>query len=384
MRCGKPYKIEGYPFFYFHCKEENGVRKRVSTGVSNYEDAIRFIEKYKRQNTLPVVPTLRLELQKYASVDTNPKYRRSKIDGSSYTEEYAYKVANASKHIEKILDKHCPALLEYRLDEVSRRDAKEIVEYIVLEKGLRRTSCFYQQVCKVLFTEAWQDGIINASPFFQQRRINYKEKEMYSIPNEWIAWVVTQQGLFVDYQFWAYFTLLALTGMRRNELLGLNRSQVFGSILTIDRQVKGKGSKQREEDPKCHIKRSIPLCQRAVDILDSLPIGINGRYFNQPEAWIYQGFEYLKAGLNQKDKEHEELWQDMTPHTLRRSFNTNCTVAGVNDALVSEYCGWEHQKAHNDMQKRYTKFRVSHLKAVADCVDEIYQYQEGMLEALVN
>ncbi len=368
--------------WYFRYTDNEGNRNQKCTGTYNYDEAILIMKAHVAKIEEPDMPTFRDELHRYQSIETNPKYKDAQIDGSHYSRRYAQTVSYKAKKLEQICLKYCPETLMLKLDEFTRRDIKKLTEAIVKAEGHCRTAQICQQVLKGIFSTAVQDGILQISPAQGQKTIRYDQKSRYAIPNEWIAWIISQPELFIDHEAWAFFSLAATTGMRRSEILALSTEQIKGDILTINRNLLGTSKDSEIGLPKCGIVRTIPLSKLTQDILKSLQPNINGRYFYHSSAWVQKVFDSLKATLNGVDKKHEEYWHDLTPHILRHSFNTNLLVSGVNVNLIAEYLGWKHQGSLLDMQHRYTHFITRHLVPVASKVDEIYKFNESLLVAL--
>lgn len=382
MKKSLPFKRTANGKYYFRYTDPEGNRTQRCTGTADYEEALLIMKAFTAKIKEPPVPTFRDELRKYQSVESNPKYRDAQIDGSHYSRRYAQTVSYKAKKLEQICLKYCDELFMLKLNDFTRRDIKKLTEAIVSEMGKCRTAQLCQQVVKQIFTTAMQDGIIQVSPAQGQKNIKYDQKERFAIPNEWIAWVISNPDLFMDKESWAFFTIAATTGMRRSEILALSMEQIKGDILTINRNMKGTGKDSDIGLPKWDIVRTIPLSQITLNAIHSVTPNINGRYFYHSSAWVQKIFDSLKATLNGCDYEHRELWEDLTPHILRHSLNTNILISGVNSNLIAEYLGWQHQGTLLDMQKRYTHFICKHLRPVSEMIDESYTYKEGMLIAL--
>jgi len=361
-------RIEG-GHWYFRYKDLNGRFQQKCTGTSDYDEALLKKKTFIAKLRDPIVPYFRDELRRYQDINTNPKYRQAQIDGSNYSYRYAQRVTYFTKRIEKILLARCPEFLMLPLDEFTRRDAKKITEAIVLEVGHSRTAQMLQQTMKVIFSEARQDGVINLSPFEGQRVIRYNKKERYAVEENWIAWAVSRRDLFMDTQFWAYFTIAATTGMRRSEILALATEQLQGDILRIDRSLQGNNLDSPIGLPKWNIIRTIPVSTVTLEAIHSVTPDPEGRYFHKNSGWVYMGFNNLKATLNGVDPEHRDIWEPLTTHILRHSLNTDLIIAGIPEILVAEYLGWKHQGQMLDIQRRYTHVVTSHLRPIPEMVD---------------
>ena len=368
--------------YYFRYTAADGSRNQKCTGTYDYDEAILIMKAFMGKVVVPNVPTFRDELRLYQSVETNPKYKAAQIDGSKYSRRYAQTVSYKAKKLEEICLNACPELFMLKLDEFTRRDIKRLTEAIVASMGHCRTAQLCQQVLKGLFSEALQDGIIQVSPTLGQKNIKYDQKPRYAVPNEWLAWVISNPDLFMSKEAWAFFSIAATTGMRRSEILAMSVEQLKCDVLTINRNLLGTGKDSEIGLPKWGIVRTIPLSEITCQVIREIKPNINGRYFYRSSAWVQRVFDNLKATLNGLDREHRELWAELTPHVLRHSLNTNLIVSGLNDNLIAEYLGWKHQGSLLDMQHRYTHFITKHLRPVSTKVGELYEYKEGLLLAL--
>jgi integrase len=222
------------------------------------------------------------------------------------------------------------------------------------------------------------DDIILVSPASGIPNIGYKEKTLNAIHEEHLAWMIQQKHLFPSVEFWAYITVVATTGMRRGEAIAISTERLTGNLYTIDQQIKS--NSQYISAPKGGFSRTIPLPQIAINALKEIQPTDGPYYFPLSRNWVTSQLGLLKAALKAADPEHRSIWLSMTPHTLRRSLNTNLLVHGASDHLVAEYMSWRHQNQNNDsvlvMQRRYLKLATNDLQQIADMIDTIYTYKE--------
>ena len=372
LNIGKLYKRK--LIWYFKITDNSGKRLQRSTGKTVKREAMEFAQQYlARLNDKGISPdanTLKEELARYLDPFTNPRYRQALLHKTSYTLGYAKQVARHASLVTDALQKRLPAMLALPVDQCTRRDMKEIQIAIVEERGHCRTAQHMFGTLKTIFTYLADDSIIIQSPAAGIPDIGYEAKKMVAIEPELIAWMIGRKDLFPSPRAWAFFTFLAMTGMRKSEGMAIDTEHIQDGTLMIDQQVSPHHDHMVK--PKCGVIRVIPLSQTALAALATLEPDKEGRYFG--------GYKYsdiatdvikIRTALATEDKDNKEVWYTITPHILRHSANTNLLVSGASPVLVAEYLAWKHQELV-DMQRRYTHLVAMNLVPVADMLDKLY------------
>jgi integrase len=376
--------------WYFKATDQGGKRIQRSTGTSDRKEAEEFqkrwVEQHGRNRPIYAKPlTFREVVVPYQDPATNPRYRDAKIQESNYTDEHAANFARHAKKLEEILDKRLPGLMDEQVSDITKRDMKDVAAAIVAERGKCRTSQQVFAVCKTILRQAVSDDLILTSPGAGIPNIGYTEKKLIAIDEEMLAWMINQRQLFPSLEFWAYVTVVAVTGMRRGEAIAMSRDRLTGNLYTIDQQIKA--NSQYISKPKGGLSRTIPLPRIALAALEEIPPTDGPFYFPLSRNWVTSQFGLLKAALKAADPANRSIWSVMTLHTLRRSLNTNLLVHGMSDHLVAEYMSWKHQSQNQDasiiMQRRYLKLNESKLQPVADMIDRLYAYTENQDERVI-
>ena len=370
------YLRPGSANYYFKYTDIHGRRQQKSTGESDMYRARIVMEEWTKDN-LRKPDTLRSVIELYADPETNPKYQECLLDGRTYSIGYARQVALKARQLIESLGKVAPELLSKKIDMFLTSDIKNIKLAILKDRGRTRTSEQLLQLVKVAFRQAAEDGFIAASPAAGLSQIQHKEERRQAMDPELISWMIQQRDLFFDTQSWAFFVLIATTGMRKGEALAFDRQRLSSDgIYTLDRKVEVSGNPDDLGDPKMGHARIIPLPGVALDALAELPG--TGRLFYQKGSWVQKVFDHIRAGAAARDPENAEIWKKMTAHVLRHSANTNLLVAGVSKLLIATYLAWEKQDL-NETQIRYTHLVGKSLQPVADALDKIYG-QKRLLE----
>lgn len=372
MNVGKLYKRGAV--WYFKFTSPTGKRIQKSTGKTVKREAIEYAQEYlKSINTRGsgiVAQTLRTELERYTEPLTNPRYRQAQLHNTSYTLGYAKQVARHASLVIQALENHLPAMLEVPVDECTRRDMKEIQLAIVEERGHCRTSQHMFGTVKTIMTYLVDDSVIPQSPAAGIPDIGYDAKKLVAIAPELISWMIERKDLFPSPRAWAFFTVLAATGMRKSEAMAMGTQSIANDVLVIDQQVSPHHKEMQK--PKCGVIRAIPLSRLALDALSTLEPDDKGRYFpGYTYSDIGTDVIRIRTAFATVDAEHAEVWMTLTPHILRHSANTNLLVGGASPLLVAEYLAWKHQELI-DMQRQYTHMVAMNLKPVADKLDELY------------
>ena len=358
-------------FWYMNLQDPiTGKRVRKSTHET---DKIRAMAVYEReQRKLDIgrhgAPLGDL-LELYKDPETNPRKRQALLDGSSYGEQYAQSVATHAAFLSQMLQKKAPALFKKDVIDFTTLDIRAVKELIFKTKGQTRTAQYVFRTFKGIFSQAHQDGLVDVNVCQGMKDIRYTEKKRDAIPSDVILKIIRARDSFFNQEVWAFFTVLATTGMRLSEVLALSADQLDGNVLTIDRALKGQG-RNDVGTPKWDLTRVIPLSKITMAALSSLKPGYQGRLFHHNRQWGADAFGMIRSVAFIVAPEDKEIWKTASAHVLRHSMNTNLLCAGESPLLIAEYLSWEHQTLL-DMQQRYTHIYAQNLNAIADRIDSM-------------
>ena len=348
-------------------------RKRIrkSTRTQDHEEALRIYHRAVKDLETGIEPlTLGGVLDLYSKPETNPRYKIAQTEGTHYGLEYAKGVAGRAKQMRFLFALQAPAYLNKDIRDLTKLDIKNIRQIIIDIWGQRRKSQESFANLKTMLNQCAEDGYIDVSPGKDIRDIPYKEKKKPSFSADLINKAMAVKYLCPDKTKWAFFALIATTGMRMSEVLALSESQIFKGTLTIDAALKS-NDKDDIGLPKYDLVRIIPLASCALEILSEVKPEKNGRYFYHNRSWGTNAVnEVIMIACGLYPQEHE-IFSRMKSHTLRHSVNTNLLTAGLPPLLVAEYLSWDHQ-CILDIQQRYTHVYAEALRPVADKIDELY------------
>lgn len=360
--------------YYFKYTNTEGKRCQKSTGLKNKEKAIIYANQYIGNSDFLIQSSLIEYISLFCDINTNPKKKRAILDGSAYSKSYGELQTRYAKIIFSEL-KMKPALSNKSLSNLTRYDIIQFKESIVIKYGRSRTSQLIFSQFKIIISFAYKEGIINQNPTQSIPNIKYKEQKRLAISSSTLSYLIYKKNIFPSNEFWAFFTVLATTGMRRGEVLGITPSKINNGFLTIDQQFNGK----EFLPPKLGQTRIIPLSKITLEALNSIkPKNKKQRYFQRNCSWITSGFRQIKGFALANFPEEEAAISMMSPHSLRHSCNTNLLIAGTSPLLVAEYLSWKHQELI-DMQYRYTHFVANNLTPVSDMIDELYSHKSNII-----
>lgn len=350
---------------------DTGRRIRKSTKTSDYEKALQIYRRaVKDLEAGTEALTLGGVLDLYSKPETNPRYKIAQIEGTLYGLEHAKSVAGRAKKMKSLLALKAPAYLKKDVRDVMKLDIKNIRQIIIDTWGQRRKSQEAFADFKTMLSQCEQDGYIEISPAKDIRDIPYKAKQKPSFPAEEINKVLALRDFCPNREKWAFFALIATTGMRMSEALALSESQIYKGTLTIDAALKSNNA----DDiglPKYDLVRIIPLSHATLEVLSMVKPDKDGRYFHHNRNWGTKAVGEVLMIACGAYPEEREIFSEMKSHTLRHSMNTNLLASGLPPLLVAEYLSWNHQ-CILDMQQRYTHVYAEAMRPVADRIDELY------------
>jgi len=381
-----------YPSLYkkgaiwmFRYTNLEGNRVKKSTGTENKTRAQQYVREFVDKLGVGCDPnrTLREILMLYQNPDTNPRLRDARMSGGQYGPRYIGKITRDSKSLIAVMDKRKRKLLDTAMFEIPRVELKFVGTIIVQEYGQTVKARGVYKLLKLVFSQAADDGIINANPAVGLPDIKATPvKTLYALPPGEIKNVIANPALFPSELARDLFIVMASTGLRRSELLALSPSQIKGSALVVDRAFKDDCMKVIGT-PKWGKVRVLALPTIAQEALQRIfstrvEIGISSRLLATWMTAVGQHASELKG------VRIPEAWTALTPHMLRHSINSMLRVSGLPDVLVSEYMSWAHQSLMQDptmdqsMQERYTHLYAENLQRVADMVDHLIGEECGL------
>lgn len=209
-----------------------------------------------------------------------------------------------------------------------------------------------------IFDFAIKQGYVSENPakkiVMPRKKKNLQEKEINFYTKDELKKLLEYAKNNEPFQIYTFFFLLANTGCRQGEILGLQWDCINfeEKVLTIKQTLtRGKNRRQYLEEPKTKkSRRKIPLTDETISILkkwrliqkeECLKLGVNifdGKQFvfcdekgepiqlSHPRLWLHRISK--RAGIPK-----------LSPHALRHAFATILIGQGINFKTVSELLG---------------------------------------------
>ncbi|MFC0276732.1 site-specific integrase [Enterococcus devriesei] len=209
-----------------------------------------------------------------------------------------------------------------------------------------------------IFEFAIKQGIIATNPIrmitIPKKKANLKKKKIKYFTKNELNILLGDAKKNEPYKNYAFLYLMANTGCRKGEVLGLQWDCIdFDNNILEIRQTLARGENRRlylEEPKTSHSFRTIPLDDKTISILKSwrkiqretmLQVGVNtmsskqlvfssplNEFINMdiPNRWMARICKRTNIPI-------------LTPHSLRHTFSTLLISEGVNPKAVSELLG---------------------------------------------
>lgn len=175
-----------------------------------------------------------------------------------------------------------------------------------------------------------------------------------------------------DFRLWLYgkrlrrvlIMTLYCTGIRRAELVSLNRGDLDSGRMTM--RIRGKGDKMREIPVTCSLYEEISLYLQAVEMIcgkedrdQALFVTVRGRR-------IYP--EYVDRAVKAELGEAEGFTGRKSPHVLRHTLATELLDSGTDLYSIKELLGHSSLAAtqvytHNSIEKLRKVYQTAHPRA---------------------
>ncbi len=252
----------------------------------------------------------------------------------------------------KVLGSFCPS------------DIKEFRQKLLEKENLSRKTINDIMSClRIMFTSAWDDGLIARNPF---RGI----KPLLTEPKPRDAFTVEEVKQIVDYFYnneiiRTYIVVAACTGMRLAEINSLRKSNIKDTYIDLQDQYRG----GKLLPLKTREARKIPICTELHDLLVStIPDGKGFVFDALPDNKASDCLrEMLVKTMPDKRKEHGFCF-----HSLRHFANTFYLSKGVLPIKVA--CVLGHSTGVSSMQQRYLNFTEKDYSEIYSIQSELFRF----------
>ncbi len=344
--------------YYIDYYDENGKRKRESTGSSSHAFANELLIKRKdeaaQRKKLP---------ERYI-----PKIKFSDFVDTEYLPVHAKGLKNES-NIKGI----CKKLKNYFGDKYLHEIKSQMVEIYKkerMDKAQDNTINNELNTLSGIFTKAieWGKALIN--PVHRIKRFRIKERTRILERLEQQALIESAEKESKASHLRPMIILSLNTGLRKEELLSLKWTDIDfeNEVILV-----------RAENAKYNKSRHIDLNRHALDVIRSLPqrrdfvfCDIKGQRFNNFRRSFQSAAK--RAGLT-----------DVVIHDLRRTFGSNCVMDGVSLVTVQVWMG---HASINTTIKHYghlvKSFRKEEIKKIEGRMDTCMDTYKKQVDAIVR
>ncbi len=355
------------PIYYYQYRLSDGkLSYGKSTGCTSYNAAYTYVQNLIDKGLINCGSEIRFHSYASSFFAENSTWIRDKK--SLGTKE---KPAIGSIQIKKYQGFVTHYFLKYipnkHINSFIPSDIKEFRQKLLeTEKLSRKTINDIMSCLRIMFTSAYDDGLINFNPF---RGIN----PLITEPKPRDAFSKDEVKEIVDYFsrneiIHTFFIVAACTGMRLAEINALRKSNIKDTYIDLKDQYRG-----RQLLPlKTRESRKIPICNELHTLLiNTIPIGKDFVFDSLSDNRASDLLrEMLIKTMTEKRKVHGYCF-----HSLRHFANTYYLSKGILPIKVA--CMLGHSTGVSTMQERYLNFSEKDFT-------ELYAIQSELFQFLIN
>jgi len=386
MRAKEPFtlykrKLADRPVFYYVVYDEQGQRKKFSTGCTTKSQALAYtMELYKSGSLIPEKKELpaALTFGECARGWWTPdcEYVRAEaLRGRKLTEQYI----NTNK---RLMDLYIlPTFKSSVLAEITSARIETWQRYLIEKKKLSPKSANnILSIFSVILEEARRQGHLQANPAREVRSLANNSKQRGILSFEEARDLLTNLSYWDNPVAYTASLLAACTGMRSGEIRALRPCDLRDGYIHVEHSVDLKGALKCT---KTGDTRDLPLPRSLMEALGNLAMhaGKQGRIFSVAGVPMgsYAIRDSLYRALAAKGiKEEEREKRNITFHSWRHFLNSQLLANGVNEAKTRKITG--HSTAA--MTEHYAHFLVDDFADVLKITNGIVEVpgNEGPVE----
>lgn len=233
-----------------------------------------------------------------------------------------------------------PGLGELRLADVTRHDVKRLVVAKVRDGAGRGTVGMLVRVLSMLFSSAYDEGLIAKHPAQRLRRLfpraSSGTEDVKAMTADELARFLA--AMKAEPVYWMLFRTMALTGLRHGEARALQVGDVHTKKLRVEVGRTFAGGNDLSWSPKTGRSRRVEMPQALARELEPL------LRWRKPEEWIFhrRGKPLRDCSARQSFRRglcRARLPEHFTPHSLRHTYASLLIQQGVRAEYIQRQLG---------------------------------------------
>jgi integrase len=360
--------------FYYVAYDDQGKRRKFSTGCTTKSQALAYtMELYKTNSLIPVkkAPVVLLTFGVYAKGWWTPDcdyVKAEALRGRKLTAQYI----NTNK---RSMEKHIlPTFRSSLLTEITSAKIEAWQRYLIERKKLStKYANNILSIFSVILDEARREGHIKANPAREVRAFANNSKQRGILSFEEARDLLTNLSYWDNPIAYTASLLAACTGMRVGEIRALRPCDLRDGYIHVEHSVDLQGALK---GTKTGDNRDLPLPQSLMDALRTLAdhAGKEGRIFSVagvPMSTDAIRDSFYRAMAVKGITEEERRERNITFHSWRHFLNSQLLANGINESKTRKIIG--HSTA--EMTKRYAHFLVNDFADVLEITESILHTQ---------
>lgn len=352
-----PRRNKNKTIWYYRTYDAEGKRTTgTSTGLSSRAKAQAFCEKLFSEGLLISSShenkPLKLFISDFFGDESN--YVQNKLLQNQLSLE---QFANSTlKTYRSYFKKYIfPYWENIQVKNITLKEVKTFREYVA-ESGIKRSSInFCITVLSIIFTDLLDAETITDNPCKKIKPLKETDSEKVG------AFNLDEIKLFCNSSFEyselsLVFIICSLTGMRINEVIGLQKKNIFPDHIKVNVQKQGTGEKSvKDEQP-----RIIPIIPELYELLMK-NIKSSGYIVTQSYNHVYQKFRAACISLGIEERREKD---NLHIHSFRHFYNTFLLSENIPGVKVDAILG--HKDKERTMQRIYTNWEPAHFNDVQE------------------
>ena len=344
---------------YWYCRfyDSNGKRVAKSTGQTSKAKAILIAEDWHKNDLFVFTE------QTFGQYATNFFSQDSVWYKDSSLVNSGAKDSTRLVYESRLNNHLLPYWKKVKLKEITPSKIKDWRLNVLLKEKMSIKSVNYiVTILGIVLNQAVVDGLIGNNPvrYVSSLRDDAEKKDAFTISEiQQLLEVITDKHVYM------MFLVGALTGMRRNEILGITESSIQEGFLDVCKQKHVKENRFVSTKTKECRKVVVPLY-----LLDKLKDLLEEQEGCSEKVCFNRTTSYYSARIAKPIKKVIDTnKRNVTFHSLRHFFNTYLLSENISPVKVAGILG--HSSGTGSMTALYTNWRPEHFKEVLEAQEKL-------------